>query len=131
MVKVQLVKVSGHVRLTGEDAEGNTYSQQFNSDTEDSISNSMQDLEYCPACGKDVSQQEDLEFCDHCGEDMFDALRPECDECGALVYAGWLCMDGGELLCDDCVILPDESEVGPDERAHLTETAHYNAMTDE
>jgi hypothetical protein len=29
-----------------------------------------------------------------------------CEECNAEIFEGWLCLDGGETLCNACVLLP-------------------------
>lgn len=27
----------------------------------------------------------------------------ECGECGREMWGGWVCLDGGDVACDDCV----------------------------
>lgn len=112
-MKVQLVSVEGFARLSGVDENGVSWLQFSNQINEEGISESLMTLEDCPKCGESVKDQEDMGFCDHCGEDLFEACRPECAECGNLIYDGWQCMDGfSDDLCDECVLMPDEEKHG-------------------
>ncbi len=42
--------------------------------------------------------------------DSFAEQSPgECSICGAELWEGWLCLDGGEEVCDEHINLPDKS----------------------
>jgi hypothetical protein len=38
-----------------------------------------------------------------------DGTPEDCAECGAAVYAGWLCMDGGDVICSAHVFTPEDA----------------------
>ena len=51
----------------------------------------------------------------------------ECVECNKTINEGWLCLDGGEEACNECVtvIQPDEADA-----SLTTEDIHLDQYTD-
>lgn len=47
-----------------------------------------------------------------CDPDTCPRLSDTCEECGQAFSSGWVCMDGGETVCDDCVTVVEIPEGG-------------------
>ena len=47
-----------------------------------------------------------------CDPDTCPRLSDTCEECGATFSSGWVCLDGGETVCDDCVTVVEIPEGG-------------------
>ena len=49
------------------------------------------------------------EFIEFEADTFADQSAGECSNCGAEIESGWLCLDGGDEYCDDCVDVTEES----------------------
>ena len=47
-----------------------------------------------------------------CDPDTCPRMSDTCETCGTPFSSGWVCMDGGETVCDDCVTVVEVPEGG-------------------
>ncbi len=74
---VNLYNVEGIARLSGYDSNGNAWTQ-YTLDP------------FCSDPGDD-------------GEVYGADYGDECGNCGVEMFSGWLCLDGGDTVCSECV----------------------------
>ena len=81
--KIKLYNVEGIARKSGIDGDGNKWIE-YELD--------VQTVSVCDDCeeGKTIPIE--------CG-----CYLDECCECGTSIESGWLCLDGGDTACVDCV----------------------------
>lgn len=85
--KIILLNVEGIARKSGTDQHGRAWIQY-------DIDPLARDPDHC------------LQSCDgfECDPDTCPRFYDECAECRQKFYvSGWLCLDGGETACEDCV----------------------------
>lgn len=99
---VVLSNVSGISRKYGQDQHGCQWSQ----------------FELDPFCGECECEGQE------CDQETCPRFVTECSICGELVSSGWLCLDGGEEACCDCVEFTKDEETaeatGPQEDDYTT-----------
>lgn len=110
--KVLLSDVDGISRKSGTDQFGNQW-------TEFTLDPHAEDCDCAPP---------------ECDPDTCPRFGTDCCVCGARFSSGWVCLDGGDECCDDCVEFVDHSnpvaeENGPEEGDYTT-TDHIHWYQD-
>ena len=107
MRKIKLYNLEGFTRRSGNTETDGSGSSWTTFDYTPHDNPPFADCNECPGCGADWSDLDMINECPGCGKNADDLellLADTCDVCGKPCLDGWICLDGGEVAHDGCVI---------------------------